>query len=129
MLPALALLFAVHEGKRRCGVALSLRGVSRHGPRKRGEVRRRQRDIERAERLGETVAPPRAYERDDVVRTCQAGVLAVPDCELAAAQFLDSCKSTTFQPLLLNARERASEERIKHVVATAVRTFLAAYRR
>jgi AcrR family transcriptional regulator len=59
----------------------------------------------------------------------KAGVLAVPDCELAAAQFLDSCKSTTFQPLLLNARERASEERIKHVVATAVRTFLAAYRR
>ncbi len=59
----------------------------------------------------------------------KAGVLAVPDCELAAAQFLDSCKSTTFQPLLLNARERASEERIKYVVATAVRTFLAAYRR
>jgi len=59
----------------------------------------------------------------------KAGVLAVPDCELAAAQFLDSCKSTTFQPLLLNARERASEERIAHVVATAVRTFLAAYRR
>jgi hypothetical protein len=31
--------------------------------------------------------------------------------------------------LLLNARERASEERNKHVVATAVRTFLTAYRR
>ena len=58
----------------------------------------------------------------------KAGVLAVPDCELAAAQFLDSCKSTTLQPLLLNARERPSEERIDHVVTRAVKTFLAAYR-
>jgi transcriptional repressor AefR-like protein len=53
----------------------------------------------------------------------------VPDCELAAAQFLDSCKSTIFQALLFNARERASDERIAYVVATAVSTFLAAYRR
>jgi hypothetical protein len=58
-----------------------------------------------------------------------AGVLAIPDCELAAAQFLDSCKSTTFQPLLLNAAGRPSDARIEHVVTTAVRTFLAAYRR
>jgi AcrR family transcriptional regulator len=59
----------------------------------------------------------------------KAGVLQVPDCELAAAQFLDSCKSTIFQALLFNAHERASDERIAYVVATAVRTFLAAYRR
>lgn len=57
-----------------------------------------------------------------------AGVLAVEDCELAAAQFLDSCQSTTFKPMLFNASERPSDERIDHVVATAVRTFLAAYR-
>jgi AcrR family transcriptional regulator len=59
----------------------------------------------------------------------KAGILDVPDCEVAAAQFLDSCKSMTLQPLLLNAVERPSEERVAHVVATAVRTFLAAYRR
>ena len=58
-----------------------------------------------------------------------AGMLAVEDCELAAAQFLDSCQSTTFKPMLFNASERVSDERIDHVVATAVRTFLAAYRR
>jgi hypothetical protein len=59
----------------------------------------------------------------------KAGILKVDDCEVAAAQFLDSCKSMTLQPLLLNAVERPSEERVSHVVATAVRTFLAAYRR
>lgn len=59
----------------------------------------------------------------------KAGILKVDDCEVAAAQFLDSCKSMTLQPLLLNAVERPSEERVAHVVATAVRTFLAAYRR
>lgn len=58
-----------------------------------------------------------------------AGILAVPDCELAAAQFLDSCKSTTFYPLLSNAAGRPTAARIEHVVATAVRNFLAAYRR
>jgi AcrR family transcriptional regulator len=58
-----------------------------------------------------------------------AGTLAIDDCELAAAQFLDSCAATIFRPLLFNAREVPSEERMAHVVATAVRTFLAAYRR
>jgi len=58
-----------------------------------------------------------------------AGVLAIEDCELAAAQFLDSCQSTTFKPMLFNVAGRPSDERIDHVVATTVRTFLAAYRR
>jgi AcrR family transcriptional regulator len=58
-----------------------------------------------------------------------ASVLAIEDCELAAAQFLDSCQSTTFKPMLFNFAGRPSDERIDHVVATAVRTFLAAYRR
>ena len=57
----------------------------------------------------------------------QAGVLAVADCEIAAAQFLDSCQSTLFKPLIFNAGGVPSEERIKHVVGIAVRTFLAAY--
>ena len=58
-----------------------------------------------------------------------AGILAVEDCELAAAQFLDSCQSTTFKPLLFNAAGLPTDAHIEHVVATAVRTFLAAYRR
>jgi hypothetical protein len=35
----------------------------------------------------------------------------------------------TFKPLLFNATGRPSDARIEHVAATAVRTFLAAYRR
>jgi AcrR family transcriptional regulator len=58
-----------------------------------------------------------------------AGILAVEDCELAAAQFLDSCQSTTFKPLLFNATGLPTKQRIDYVVARAVKTFLAAYRR
>jgi AcrR family transcriptional regulator len=58
-----------------------------------------------------------------------AGILAIEDCDLAAAQFLESCSATIFKPLLLNAAEAPSEERIHHVVAIAVRTFLAAHQR
>jgi AcrR family transcriptional regulator len=65
-----------------------------------------------------------AYLRDQVM----AGVLEVEDCEVAAAQFLDCCQSTLFKPLLFNAGGAPSEERVKHVVGIAVRTFLAAYR-
>jgi AcrR family transcriptional regulator len=58
-----------------------------------------------------------------------AGTLTIDDCEVAAAQFLDSCVATIFRPLLFNARDVPSQERIEHVVGIAVRTFLAAYRR
>jgi hypothetical protein len=58
-----------------------------------------------------------------------AGTLAIDDCEVAAAQFLDSCLSTTFKPLLFNAGDAPPDERINHVVGIAVRTFLAAYAR
>jgi AcrR family transcriptional regulator len=57
-----------------------------------------------------------------------AGVLAIDDCELAAAQFLDSCLSTTFKPLMFNASGPPSNDRIDYVVRRAVMTFLAAYR-
>ncbi|HEV3242576.1 MAG TPA: TetR/AcrR family transcriptional regulator [Methyloceanibacter sp.] len=57
------------------------------------------------------------------------GILAIDDYELAAAQFLDSCQSTTFKPLMFNAAGPPSDERIDYVVGTAVRTFLVAYRR
>ena len=56
-------------------------------------------------------------------------MLAIEDCELAAAQFLDACQSTTFKPLMFNAAGPPSEKRIDYVVRRAVKTFLAAYRR
>jgi AcrR family transcriptional regulator len=57
----------------------------------------------------------------------KAGVLAVGDAEVAAAQFLDACQSTLFKPVLFNFAEAPAPERIEHVVGIAVRTFLAAY--
>lgn len=58
----------------------------------------------------------------------EAGVLAIEDCELAAAQFLDACQSTIFKPLVFNFTEPPKPERIAYVVGIAVRVFLAAYR-
>lgn len=58
----------------------------------------------------------------------KAGVLAVDDCEVAAAQFLDACKSTLFMPVMFNFRGAPELERISYVVGVAVRSFLAAYR-
>lgn len=58
-----------------------------------------------------------------------AGILRIEDCEVAAAQFLDSCVATILKPLLFNAGDAPSDARIGHVVGIAVRTFLAAYRR
>ena len=58
-----------------------------------------------------------------------AGVLAVEDCELAAAQFMDSCQSTLFKPLLFNFGTAPTAQQIEHVVRITVKAFLAAYRR
>jgi AcrR family transcriptional regulator len=58
----------------------------------------------------------------------EAGVLAIEDCEIAAAQFLDACQSTLFKPVLLNFRSPPEPQQIDHVVGIAVRTFMAAYR-
>jgi AcrR family transcriptional regulator len=58
----------------------------------------------------------------------EAGVLAVDDCPVAASQFLDSCKSTVFMPVLFNFDTAPQDEAIKRVVGIAVRTFLRAYR-
>jgi AcrR family transcriptional regulator len=56
-----------------------------------------------------------------------AGVLEVEDCEVAAAQFIDSCLATVFKPILFNFGAAPTLERTEHVVKIAVRTFLAAY--
>src|SRR5262249_13934337 len=70
------------------------------------------------------VARLRRYLEDQVA----AGYLAIDDIEVAAAQFLDSCQSTVFKPLLFNFGNAPADERINHVVQMGVRTFLAAYR-
>jgi AcrR family transcriptional regulator len=59
----------------------------------------------------------------------EAGVLAVEDCEVAAAQFIETCHATMFKPMLFNFAPPPTPERIDHVVGIAVRTFLAAYRK
>jgi AcrR family transcriptional regulator len=69
------------------------------------------------------IATLRAYLESQVA----VGKLMIDDCEVAAAQFLDSCHATIFRPLLFNAGDVPSEERVNHVVGMAVRTFLAAY--
>ncbi|PZR85935.1 MAG: hypothetical protein DLM68_10355 [Hyphomicrobiales bacterium] len=58
-----------------------------------------------------------------------AGNLVIEDCEVAAAEFLDSCCATILKPLPFNAGDAPTDERTDHVVGIAVRTFLAAYRR
>ncbi len=65
-----------------------------------------------------------AYLRAQV----DAGVLAVEDCEVAAAQFIETCHATMFKPMLFNFAPPPPSERIAHVVGIAVRTFMAAYR-
>jgi len=57
----------------------------------------------------------------------QAGIIAVDDCELAAAQFLDACQSTLFKPVLFNFRAAPDADAIAHVVGTAARNFMRAY--
>ena len=57
----------------------------------------------------------------------QAGVLAIDDCEIAASQFMEACKSTLVLPVLFNFRAAPPPERISYVVDIAVRAFLAAY--
>jgi AcrR family transcriptional regulator len=65
-----------------------------------------------------------AYLRAQV----DAGALAIDDCEIAAAQFIETCHATMFKPVLFNFAPPPTPERIDYVVGIAVRTFLAAYR-
>ena len=55
------------------------------------------------------------------------GALERHDTEVAAAQFIDACVSTTFKPMLFNAAGPPAPARISHVVGMAVKAFLAAY--
>ena len=58
----------------------------------------------------------------------EAGVLAVEDCEVAAAQFMESCQAMLFKPIVFNFAPAPSDEQVAHGVRIAVSVFLAAYR-
>ena len=58
-----------------------------------------------------------------------AGDLAIDDCHLAATQFMQMCQASLFMPFLFQAAPAPSTERMTHVVASATRVFLAAYRK
>ena len=54
--------------------------------------------------------------------------LAIDNCELAAAQFMQMCQATLFQPYIFQAKPAPSPEQISVVVNSATRMFLANYR-
>ena len=57
-----------------------------------------------------------------------AGVLAVEDCEVAAAQFMESCQAMLFKPIVFNFAPAPTSEQVDYNVRIAVAVFLAAYR-
>ena len=54
--------------------------------------------------------------------------LAIDDCQLAAAQFMQMCQATLFLPFVFQAEPAPSAERIARVVDSATRVFLQTYR-
>jgi AcrR family transcriptional regulator len=57
----------------------------------------------------------------------EAGVLDIPDCELAAQQFGDLAQAGLIKPLLYGTIPTPTQEMIAYTVDSAVRVFLAAY--
>jgi AcrR family transcriptional regulator len=55
------------------------------------------------------------------------GELAIDDCQFAASQFMLMCQASLFLPFIFQAAPAPSPDRIKQVVSSAVRMFLAAY--
>ena len=57
----------------------------------------------------------------------RARELAIPDCQLAASQFMQMCQASLFLRFIFQAAPPPSSERIGEVVESATRMFLAAY--
>jgi AcrR family transcriptional regulator len=57
----------------------------------------------------------------------KAGDLAIDDCRLAASQFQLMCQASLFLPYIFQASPAPSAERIREVVESAIRMFLAGY--
>ena len=55
------------------------------------------------------------------------GNLAIPDCRLAASQFMMMCQADLFLPFIFQAAPAPLPARINEVAESAVRMFLAAY--
>jgi AcrR family transcriptional regulator len=57
-----------------------------------------------------------------------AGELHVEDCEVAAAQLMESYQAMIFKSMVFNFAPEPSPQKVERVVKTAVKVFLAAYR-
>jgi AcrR family transcriptional regulator len=55
------------------------------------------------------------------------GELRIDDCQLAASQFMLMCQASLFLPFIFQAAPPPSPERVKVVIDSATRMFLAAY--
>lgn len=53
--------------------------------------------------------------------------LVIDNCELAAAQFMQMCQATLFQPYIFQAKPAPSPQQIAVVIDSATRMFLAHY--
>jgi AcrR family transcriptional regulator len=58
----------------------------------------------------------------------EAGVLAIEDCEIVAAQFMESSHAMLFKPMVFNFAPAPSQEQVERGLHIAVSAFLAAYR-
>jgi AcrR family transcriptional regulator len=58
----------------------------------------------------------------------KTGDLAIDNCQHAASQFQLMCQASLFLPFIFQASPPPSAERIREVVESAIRMFLAAYR-
>jgi AcrR family transcriptional regulator len=58
----------------------------------------------------------------------EAGVLVMEDCEIAAAQFMESSHAMLFKPIVFNFAPEPSQDQVERGVRIAVTVFLAAYR-
>ena len=55
--------------------------------------------------------------------------VAIPDCQLAASQFMNMCQASLFLPFIFQAAPPPSTERMAQVVESAAQMFLAGYRK
>jgi AcrR family transcriptional regulator len=55
--------------------------------------------------------------------------VAIPDCQLAASQFMNMCQASLFLPFIFQAAPPPSTERMAQVVESATQMFLAGYRK
>ena len=55
------------------------------------------------------------------------GELAINDCQLSAAQFMLTCQASLFLPFIFQAAPAPPPDRVKEVIESATRMFLAAY--